>query len=156
MNINLTLLMQAFAFGAFIWFTAKFVWPPLSKAIAERQKQIADGLAAAERGKQDFAQAEKRVAEVVGEAKARATEIVTLAEKQRNETIEKAKGEALAEAEKVKAMKLAELDQEVVRAKETLRNQVADLAVAGAEKILKREVDAKAHADLLAAIKLEL
>lgn len=156
MDINLTLLMQAVAFGLFIWFTATFVWPPLAKAIDDRQKQIADGLAAAERGKQDFAQAEKRVAEVVSEAKARATEIVTLAEKQRSETIERAKAEALAEAEKVKAMKLAELEQEVVRAKEMLRNQVADLAVAGAEKILRREVDAKAHADLLAAIRQEL
>jgi len=156
MDINLTLLMQALAFGVFIWFTAKFVWPPLSNAIAERQKQIAEGLAAAERGKQDYAQAEKRVAEVVSEAKTRATEIVTLAEKQRNETIERAKAEALAEAEKVKAMKLGELEQEIVRAKEVLRNQVADLAVAGAEKILRREVDAKAHADLLSAIRQEL
>ena len=156
MNINLTLLMQAVAFGAFIWFTARFVWPPLSNAIAERQKQIADGLAAAERGKQDYAQAEKRVAEVVSEAKARATEIVTLAEKQRTETIEKAKSEALAEAEKVKTMKLAELDQEVVRAKETLRNQVADLAMAGARRILEREIDPKAHAELLAAIQRDL
>jgi F-type H+-transporting ATPase subunit b len=156
MNINLTMLMQAVAFAAFIWFTARFVWPPLSNAISERQKQIAEGLAAAERGRQDFAQAEKRVADVVNEAKARATEIVTLAEKQRTETIEKAKAEALAEAEKVKALKLAELDQEIVQAKEVLRNQVADLAVAGAEKILRREVDKKAHADLLASIRQEL
>ena len=156
MDINFTLVMQAVAFAAFIWFTAKFVWPPLMTAIETRQRQIADGLAAGERGQQDLAQAEKKVAQVVNEAKVRATEIVTLAERQRGETIEKAKGEALAEAEKVKAAKLAELEQEIVRAKEMLRNQVADLAVAGAEKILKREVDAKAHADLLAAIKQEL
>jgi F-type H+-transporting ATPase subunit b len=156
MDINFTLVMQAVAFAAFIWFTAKFVWPPLMTAIEARQKQIADGLAAGERGQQDLAQAEKKVAQVVSEAKVRATEIVTLAERQRSEAIEKAKGEALAEAEKVKAAKLAELEQEIVRAKEMLRDQVADLAVAGAEKILKREVDAKAHADLLAAIKQEL
>jgi F-type H+-transporting ATPase subunit b len=156
MDINFTLVMQAVAFAVFIWFTAKFVWPPLMTAIEARQKQIADGLAAGERGQQDLAQAEKKVAQVVSEAKVRATEIVTLAERQRSEAIEKAKGEALAEAEKVKAAKLAELEQEIVRAKEMLRDQVADLAVAGAEKILKREVDAKAHADLLAAIKQEL
>ena len=156
MDINFTLVMQAVAFAVFIWVTAKFVWPPLMTAVEARQKQIADGLAAGERGQQDLAQAEKKVAQVVNEAKVRATEIVTLAERQRGETIEKAKGEALAEAEKVKAAKLAELEQEIVRAKEMLRNQVADLAVAGAEKILKREVDAKAHADLLAAIKQEL
>ncbi len=156
MNINLTLIAVAIAFFVFIWFTAKFVWPPLMKAIEERQKNIADGLAAAERGKQDLAQAEARVTATVNEAKSRAAEIVALAEKQRNETIDKSKSEALAEAAKVTQAKLAELEQEIARAREALRNQVADLAVAGASKILAREVNPQVHAELLNKLKAEL
>ena len=156
MNINLTLFAVAVAFAIFIWFTAKFVWPPLMKAIEDRQKNIAEGLAAAERGKQDLAQAEVRVTEALSEAKARATEIVALAEKQRNATIEKSKSEALAEAARVTQSKLAELEQEIARAKEVLRNQVADLAVAGAEKILAREINPQVHAELLNKLKAEL
>jgi len=156
MNINLTLFAVALAFAAFIWFTAKFVWPPLMNAIETRQKNIADGLAAGERGKQDLAQAEARVTAVVNEAKARAAEIVALAEKQRNATIDKSKSEALAEAAKVTQAKLAELEQEIARAKEILRNQVADLAVQGARKILSREINPQVHADLLNQLKAEL
>ena len=156
MNINLTLFAVAVAFAIFIWFTAKFVWPPLMKAIEDRQKNIAEGLAAAERGKQDLAQAEVRVNEALNEAKSRASEIVALAEKQRNATIEKSKSEALAEAARVTQLKLAELEQEIARAKETLRNQVADLAVAGAEKILGREINPQVHAELLNKLKAEL
>ena len=156
MNINLTLIAVAIAFAVFIWFTAKFVWPPLMRAIETRQKNIAEGLAAAERGKQDLAQAEVRVTEALNEAKARATEIVALAEKQRNATIEKSKSEALAEAARVTQSKLAELEQEIARAKEVLRNQVADLAVAGAEKILAREINPQVHAELLNKLKAEL
>ena len=111
MNINLTLFAVAAAFALFIWFTAVFIWPPLMRAIETRQKNIADGLAAGEQGKQDLAQAETRVTALVNEAKARATEIVALAEKQRNETIDKSKSEALAEAAKVTQAKLAELEQ---------------------------------------------
>ncbi len=156
MNINLTLFAVAIAFACFIWFTAKFVWPPLMRAIETRQKNIAEGLAAAERGKQDLAQAETRAMETVNEAKARAAEIVAVAEKQRNATIDKAKSEALAEATKVTQAKLAELEQEVARAKETLRNQVADLAVSGAQKILAREINPQVHAELLEKLKAEL
>jgi F-type H+-transporting ATPase subunit b len=156
MNINLTLFAVAIAFGIFVWFTAKFVWPPLMRAIETRQKNIAEGLAAAERGKQDLAQAETRVQELVNEAKARASEIVALAEKQRNATIEQSKGEALVEAAKVSQAKLAELEQEVSRARETLRNQVADLAVQGAQKILSREINPAVHAELLNKLKAEL
>jgi F-type H+-transporting ATPase subunit b len=126
------------------------------RAIETRQKNIAEGLAAAERGKQDLAQAEVRVAETLNEAKARAAEIVALAEKQRNATIEKSKSEALAEAARVTQAKLAELEQEISRAKEVLRNQVADLAVAGAAKILSREINPQVHADLLNKLKAEL
>ena len=156
MNINLTLLMQAVAFFAFILFTAKFVWPPLMRAIDTRQKQIADGLAAGEQGRKELASAEKRIVDMLTEAKTRASEIVATGEKFRSETIDAAKTEAKAEADRILAAAKAEIQQEIARAKEQLRNQVADLAVAGAAKILAREVDAKAHADLLASIRREL
>jgi len=156
MNINLTLVMQAVAFAAFIWFTAKFIWPPLMGAIATRQKQIADGLAAGEQGRRELASTEKRIADMLTEAKAKSAEIVATGEKFKAETIEAAKGEAKAEADRIIAAGRAQIEQEVARAKEQLRNQVADLAVAGAAKILGREVDAKAHADLLASIERQL
>ena len=156
MNINFTLVMQAVAFGAFIWFTAKFVWPPLMTAIATRQKQIADGLAAGEDGRKSLASAEKRIADMLVEAKSRSSDIISQGEKLKTETVEAAKVEAKAEAERILTAARAEIQQELARAKESLRNQVSDLAVAGAAKILKREVDAAAHADLLAAIRQEL
>ena len=156
MNINFTLVMQAVAFGAFIRFTAKFVWPPLMGAIANRQKQIADGLAAGEAGKQSLASAEKRITDMLAEVKTRSSEIINQGEKLKTETVEAAKVEAKAEAERILTAARAEIQQELARAKESLRNQVSDLAVAGAAKILKREVDAAAHADLLAAIRQEL
>ena len=156
MNINFTLVMQAVAFGAFIWFTARFVWPPLMTAIANRQKQIADGLAAGEAGKQSLASAEKRITDMLAEVKTRSSEIINQGEKLKTETVEAAKVEAKAEAERILTAARAEIQQELARAKESLRNQVSDLAVAGAAKILKREVDAAAHAELLAAIRQEL
>ena len=156
MNINLTLLMQAAAFAAFIWFTAKFVWPPLMRAIDTRQKQIADGLAAGEQGRQSLASTEKRIADMMTEAKTRSSEIIAQGDKLKTETIEAAKAQAKSEADRILAGAKSEIEQEIMRAKEALRNQVADLAVAGAAKILKREVDAKAHADLLAAIRQQL
>jgi len=156
MNINLTLLMQAAAFAAFIWFTAKFVWPPLMRAIDTRQKQIADGLAAGEQGRQSLASTEKRIADMMTEAKTRSSEIIAQGDKLKTETIEAAKAQAKTEADRILAGAKSEIEQEIMRAKEALRNQVADLAVAGATKILKREVDAKAHADLLAAIRQQL
>ena len=156
MNINLTLFMQAAAFAAFIWFTAKFVWPHLMRAIETRQKQIADGLAAGEQGRKELASTEKRIADMLAEAKGKAAEIVATGEKFKAETVEAAKGEARTEAERIVAAARAEIDQEVARAKEQLRNQVAELAVAGASKILQREVDPKAHAELLASIEKQL
>ena len=156
MNINLTLLMQAAAFAAFIWFTAKFVWPPLMRAIDTRQKQIADGLAAGEQGRQSLASTEKRIADMMSEAKVRSSEIIAQGDKLKTETIDAAKAQAKAEADRILAGAKAEIEQEIMRAREALRNQVADLAVAGAAKILKREVDAKVHADLLAAIRQQL
>ena len=156
MNINFTLVMQAIAFAAFIWFCARFVWPPLMRAIDTRQKQIADGLAAGEQGRQDLAAAEKRIATMMTEAKTRSSEIIAQGEKLKTETIDAAKQEARTEAARILAAAKDEIEQEIVRAKEALRDQVADLAVAGASKILKREVDAKAHADLLASIRQQL
>jgi F-type H+-transporting ATPase subunit b len=156
MNINFTLIMQAIAFGLFIWFTAKFVWPPLMRAIDTRQKQIADGIAAGEEGKNSLAAAEQRIAGMMTEAKTRSSEIIAQGDKLKSETIEAAKIEAKAEAERILLAAKAEIQQEVARAKESLRDQVADLAVAGAAKILKREVDAKAHADLLTSIRQQL
>ncbi len=156
MNINLTLLMQAVAFFAFIWFCAKFVWPPLMRAIETRQKQIAEGLAAGEAGKQSLATAEKRIAEMLSEAKGRSSEIVAQGEKMKSDTIEAARAEAKAEADRIIAQAKGEIEQEVARAKEALRTQVADLAVAGARQILQREINPQAHADLLAAIQRQL
>jgi F-type H+-transporting ATPase subunit b len=156
MNINLTLLMQAVAFAAFIWFTAKFVWPPLMRAVDTRQKQIAEGLQAGEQGRQNLVSAEKRVGEILAEAKSKASEIIATGEKFRAETMDHAKAEAAAERERIIAAAKVEAQQEFASAREQLRNQVADLAVAGAAKILKREIDAKAHADLLATIRQEL
>ena len=156
MNMNLTLVMQAVAFFAFILFTAKVVWPPLIRAIETRQRQIAEGLQAGEQGKQSLATAEKRISAMLDEAKQKAAEIVAQGEKFRAETVEAARGEAQAEKDRIVASGRSEIEQELTRAKEQLRNQVADLAVAGAARILKREVDAKAHADLLAEIRTEL
>ena len=156
MDINLTLIMQAVAFAAFIWFTAKFVWPPLMKAIDARQKQIADGLAAGEQGRQSLANTEKKISEMMTDAKQRSSEIIAQGDKLKAETIEAAKGQAKAEADRILASAKAEIEQEIQRAREALRNQVADLAVAGASKILGKEVDAAAHANLLRDIERQL
>ena len=156
MNINLTLIAQAAAFALFIWFTAKFVWPPLMTAIEKRQKEIADGLAAADAGRQSFAKAEVKIGAMMTEAKGHAAEIIAQGEKLKTETVEAAKHDAKAEADRILVAAKAEIEQELARARESLRNQVSDLAVAGAAQILKREVDAKAHADLLAAIRQQL
>ena len=155
MNIGLTMLSQAIAFAIFIWFTIRFIWPPLMKAIEQRQKQIAEGLAAAERGKQDLELAAKRAAEELQRARAQAGEIISQAEKRGMAVVEEAKTAAKAEAERIVTGAKAEIEQEVFRAKEALRTQVAVLAVAGAEKILRREVDAKAHAQLLSGLEAE-
>jgi F-type H+-transporting ATPase subunit b len=156
MNFNLTLIMQAVAFGLFIWFCAKFIWPPLMRAIETRQKQIADGLAAGVEGRRELANAQKRDAELLAEAKSRSAEIVAIGEKYKADAIEQAKADAKAEADRIIAAAKAEIDQEVQRAKEQLRDSVADLAVAGATQILKRDVDRKVHEQLLAQLKREL
>ncbi len=156
MNINFTLVSQAIAFSIFIWFTVKFVWPYLLRAIEERQQKIADGLAAGERGARELELASQRSSEVLKEAKQRASEIVIQAEKRASDIIEEAKQNARIEGEKIVVGAKAEIQHEVFSARESLRQQVAVLAVQGASKILRREVNAKAHADLLASIEAEL
>lgn len=156
MSFNLTLIAQAVAFALFIWFTVRFVWPPLLRAIETRQKTIADGLAAAEEGKRSLDLSNKRADEEIRKARERAAEVLSQAEKRAAQLVEEAKGAAREEGNREKAAAKAEIAQEITRAREQLRDHVASLAVAGAEKILRREVDAKAHADLLEAIKKQL
>jgi len=156
MSFNLTLIAQALVFALFIWFTVKVVWPFMLRAIETRQKTIADGLAAAEQGKKSLEVSARQADEAIKEARGRATEIVTQAEKRASQVIEEAKSTAKTEGEREKAAAKADIEQAVSRAREQLREQVAALAVAGAEKILRREVDAKAHADLLDGIKKQL
>jgi len=152
MNINFTLISQAVAFSIFIWFTVKFVWPPLLRAIEERQKTIADGLAAGERGSHELELASQRSSDVLKEAKQRASEIILQAEKRATEIVEESKRTAKEEGDRIIAGAKTDIEHEVFSAKEALRQHVAELAVAGAAKILRREVDAKAHADMLASI----
>jgi F-type H+-transporting ATPase subunit b len=156
MNINLTLISQAVAFAIFIWFTVKFVWPPLRTAIDNRQKTIAEGLAAAERGRHDLELAARRSADVLRETKEKSTEVLAQAERRAQQIIEDAKTAARGEADKVVASAKAEIEQEAERAKQHLRERVAELAVVGAEKILRREINAAAHADMLVSLKQEL
>jgi len=156
MNINLTLIAQAAAFALFIWFTVKFVWPPLLRAIEARQKTIADGLAAADQGRKSLETSTRQAEDAVKAARDRAAEVVAQAERRAAQMVEEAKAAAKGEGAREKAAAMAEIEQEVQRAREQLREHVASLAVAGAEKILRREVDAKAHAELLEGIKKQL
>jgi len=148
-NITATLLAQIVAFALLIWFVNKVLWGPVTKMMADRQKRIADGLAAADKGKHQLVHAEERAKELLRDAKAQASEIIAQAEKRGTEIIEESKGNARAEGERLKAAAKAELEQEVNRAREQLRSQVTSVAVAGAQRILSREIDAKAHGDLL-------
>jgi F-type H+-transporting ATPase subunit b len=156
MNLNLTLFGQAAVFILFIWFTRRFVWSYLLRAIETRQKTIADGLAEAERGRSSLAEAQKQTDVILREARSRAQEIVASAEKSANQRVEDSKSLAKTEGERLVAAAKAQIEQEVQSAKQALREQVATLAVSGAEKILRREVDAKAHADMLNQLKAQL
>jgi len=156
MNINLTLFAQAVTFTAFIWFTVKFVWPFMLRAIETRQKTIADGLAAAEQGRKSLETSTRQADEEIKRARDRAAEILSQAEKRARQMVDEAKNAAKEEGGREKAAAKAEIAQEVTRAREQLRDRVASLAVAGAEKILRREVDTKAHGELLDAIKRQL
>lgn len=156
MNINFSLIAQAIMFALFILFTMKLIWPYMLRAIETRQKTIADGLAAAERGHRELEEASQRADQTVAEARGRAADILAQTERRATQLIEEAKSAAKGEGEREKAAAKAEIEQEFARAREQLRDQVAALAVAGAEKILQREVDAKAHSDLLESIRRQL
>ncbi|MBI3044128.1 MAG: F0F1 ATP synthase subunit B [Betaproteobacteria bacterium] len=156
MSFNLTLLTQMLAFAAFILFTVKVVWPYLLRAIETRQKTIADGLAAAEQGRKSLEVSTRQSEETVRQGRERAAEVIAQAEKRAAQMIDEARTQAKEEGDREKTAARAEIEQQVARAKEALREQVATLAMAGAEKILRREVDAKTHADLLVRLKQEL
>lgn len=149
MSINATLIAQIIVFGILVWFTMKFIWPPIAKAMDDRAQRIADGLSAAERAKAELKDADARVAEEIKQARAQASEIVEKAQAQANQILDKAKADALLEAARQKAIAQAEIEGMVGKARETLRGQVAALAVQGAQKIIQREINADAHKALL-------
>ena len=156
MNINLTLLGQTIGFALFVWFCMKLVWPPLRDALHERQKKIAYGLAAAERGEHEEELARQRGEETLREAKAQASEIIENAQKRGNEIVEESKESARSEAERIKQSAQAEIDREVTQAREHLRGQVVAIALSGAEKVLRSEVDQDKHARVLDELVEEL
>ena len=156
MDINLTFIVQGIAFFAVAWMVMKFGWPHINAAIEERQQKIAEGLAAADRSQKDLAQAQEKVNDALKEARTKANEIIDQAHQRANQIVEAAKNDAIAEANRQKALGLAEIDAASTRAKEELRKQVSVLAVSGAEKLLKREIDANAHKVLLDELAAEI
>jgi len=155
-DINLTLIGQIIAFAVFVWFCMKFVWPPITGALAERAEKIADGLAAADRAGKDLELAQEKATEQLRDAKAQAAEIIEQANKRSNQIVDEAKDKAVEEGDRLKAAAQAEIDQEKNRAKEELRAQVATLAVAGAEKILQKEIDMTAHQGMVDSLAADL
>jgi F-type H+-transporting ATPase subunit b len=149
MDINLTLFAQAIVFAIFIWFTGRFVWPFLMKKVEERQKIIADGLAAAEKGNRSLEEAAARSQEELKAARSQAQDILSAANKQASQLVEQARAQAKTEAERIAEAAKGEVDRQVQQARDQLRKQVGELAVTGAAQILKREIDAKAHAQVL-------
>jgi F-type H+-transporting ATPase subunit b len=155
-NINASLIIQWIPFLVLAWFTAKFIWPPITKALDERASKIADGLAAADRAKSELASANKRVEEQLAATRDEASRRLADAERLAQQMVEEAKARASAEAARIVAAARAEAEQESLRARDALRDEVAALAVKGAEQILKREVDQRVHSELLARLKTEL
>jgi F-type H+-transporting ATPase subunit b len=149
MNINLTLIGQLVTFVVFVWFTMKFVWTPIMAALEARKKEIADGLAAAERGQHEQELAQERAKETLHDAKQQAAEIVNQAHKRANEIIEEAKNDAKAEGERMLTAAQTEIEQEMNRSREVLREKVAILVVSGAEKILQKEINSDVHKDVI-------
>jgi F-type H+-transporting ATPase subunit b len=149
MNINATIIGQMIAFAIFVAFCMKYVWPPIMAALEERKKKIADGLAAAERGRHEQELAEKRAQQVIAEAKEQANEIISQAQRRGNEIVDESKDNARVEGDRILTSAKAEIEQEANRARDELKSQVAGVALAGAGKILSREIDDKAHTDLL-------
>ena len=156
MNINATLIGQMIAFAVFVWFCMKYVWPPLLGAIEERQKKIADGLEASDQAEKDLAEAQAKAAEQVKEAKSQAADIIEQAKKRANQLVDEETQKGHAEREKIIAQGYAEIEAERNRAREDLRKQVSTLAIAGAEKILAREIDKDAQGDIVAKLVDEL
>jgi F-type H+-transporting ATPase subunit b len=156
MNINLTLIGQLLSFVVFVWFTMKYVWTPIMGALETRKKEIAAGLAAAERGQHEQELAKERAKEVLHEAKAQAAEIVTQAQKRASEIVDEAKTNARTEGERILTAAKAEIEQESNRAREQLRTRVSELAIIGAEKILRKEINAEAHKDIVDALAQEI
>ena len=156
MNINSTLFLQAVVFAILVWFTMKYVWPPITKALDERAQKISDGLAAADKAKSELTSANKRVEEELAKTRTETATRLADAERRGQAIIEEAKARATEEANKIVAAARAEAEQQTVKARETLREQVATLAVKGAEQILRKEVNAGVHADLLSRLKTEL
>lgn len=149
MNLNLTLFGQAIALAIFVWFCMKYVWPPIIQALSERETRIADGLAAAEKGKHDLELAEQKAADLMREGRDKAQEYIAQAQKRADDIVDEAKQTAREEGERIKASARSDLDTELNQAREKLRAEVATLAIAGAEQILQREVDSSTHKQLL-------
>lgn len=156
MNINSTLFLQAVVFAILVWFSMRYIWPPITKALDERARKIADGLAAADKAKSELAQANQRVEQQLVAARDDAGKRLADAERLAHSIVEEAKTRANDEGAKIVAAAKAEADQALVQAREALREQVASLAVKGAEQILRREVNAGVHAELLSRLKTEL
>jgi len=156
MNFNLTMIAQALSFALFIWIAVKWIWPMILVKIETRQKLIADGLAEAERGRSSLAEAHKETEVLLRNARERAHEITAQAEHAASQRIEESKSQAKAEGDRLVAAARAQIEQEVQAARQKLREQIAGLAVSGAEKILRREVDARAHADMLERLKAQI
>jgi len=155
-SINLTLVIQMAVFAFLVWFAMRYIWPPLIQSMADREKKIADGLAAAERGERDLDLAREKAADILREARDQAGEIVEQAHSRANQIVDDAKADAVSERERQLAAARAEIEQDINRAREELRRQVATLAVAGAEKLISREIDDKAHRELLDKLVAEL
>lgn len=149
MSINATLIGQMITFALLVWFTMKYVWPPLYKSLEERKKKIAEGLAAAEKGREEMELAEKKAIGVIREAKEQSAEIVNLAQKRANEIVEESKNTAKQEGERLITSAKAQIDQELQQAKEHLRREVSGLAISAAEQILSAEVDKAKHQEVL-------
>ena len=156
MDINLTLIGQTIAMIVFVWFCMKFIWPPILNAIEERQEQIAEGLAAAEKGQDKLLQAQAEAEEIVADARKQATSILDQAHARANEIVAEGKSDGVKERERQLTAAKAEIEQEVNKAREELRGQVSAIAIASAEKILKREIDDKAHEDILGNLAQEI
>ncbi len=156
MNINATLLGQTLAFVFFVWFTMRFVWPPIMKALEDRKAKIAEGLAAAERGKHEQALAQERAKEVIHEAKQQASDILSQAQKRASEIVDEAKESAHQEGERLITAANAEIQQEANRAREQLREQLGALVVQGVEKILEKEINAQSHQTLIDKLATEI